>query len=376
MTTMKSMMVGGAAVVVLLGLLAGHDRYVAQVAVLQAYQQAEMARRAKAARQAATDQDVRRERDLAAATTDNRPQTSYAGLTNLEAFVTTAAHAAVPPNAQVRVTVDRFSEFDVLIILPEDPGQHSLLVWTQRLLKPTAKYVHSLTWAGPQTLLAVVDRATIEAVGDWQQLSAAGSARLLRTMQTTDQTDTPASTVSAPAPVEDGDAEVSPVARVLTRFSERVEEARVLLTKCGTLPSAHEVRSTDELKRQIKNLQDYAVAGQELERFFTNPGPELGPLLREEDGRLAEATLRHVGRAQPEARRLFTALEAHCTAAERFLSVMAKHWGAWEAVPSTDKIEFTTLEARTDFVREMKAATRSSAELGVAWRAWQRALAK
>lgn len=80
-----------------------------------------------------------------------------------------AAQSSAPTNARAQVSVDRFSEFTVIISRDPIFTTNEMIAACVKLLPHAAPYTHALRFAHGDKVIAELDRADIEFIEDWSR---------------------------------------------------------------------------------------------------------------------------------------------------------------------------------------------------------------
>src|SRR5688572_18176361 len=89
------------------------------------------------------------------------------------------ARACAPQGSVPHVAVDRFTEFTVVIDLPDQQPRLALAEIAQRLLTHSAQYFHHVRFSHDGNVLAQLDRRAIESIADWTKTTVPAVEKLL-----------------------------------------------------------------------------------------------------------------------------------------------------------------------------------------------------
>lgn len=119
---------------------------------------------------------------------------------SLSAMIHGVALACTPAGTRAAVTVDRFTEFDLVLALPGLETRLVLADCARCILEPCAPYLHSLRFTYDTNVLAALDRRQLDRVAQWD---GATRDQVLELFQAADQPRA-AGAVSGPGRNESG----------------------------------------------------------------------------------------------------------------------------------------------------------------------------
>jgi hypothetical protein len=274
------------------------------------------------------------------------------------------AVACAPAGTKISVNVDRFTEFDVAVVLPQRLPVDRLAVIAKALIERTVPYVHSLRFIHGDNLLAYLDVAEIEAETNWHmvslktvawRLSEAGKAGQITAANTTENTDdaqpkeeeTPAQTAFRKA---QADFKID--------YEEHFRLLRNLIQSLGRAAMIEGIQTHDQFVSQMKALAQNESDMADLQTFYLNQSADFVLLLRDDGVDPLLVTIYQRGmeddnlREAPIFDELFKALSAYVQQIREGLTTMDACRGEWSVDTQTHRVQFTTAQAREAYLNE------------------------
>lgn len=288
--------------------------------------------------------------------------------------------ACAPTDAVVSVTVDRFTEFDVAVVLNEKPTLASLAVLSRRLLQNTVPYVTSLRFIQGNTLLAELEDADIESVTNWNTLPDTAALALLQSAAERDQPVSPASDeTQTNQPQQDFGPDQPKIDQARDAFkedySEHVRRLNELVSQLNGAARLDTIKTSSQFQEQISWLDGVSPEISAERHYFINQEEALGKFLSQQG---LDAELINIFKRGYDERNaaqelaysdIFDALSDYQQQIRKFLTTMDDDRNDW-MIQDSGRIQFTNIEARnaysTAFAQVQRAAnevTRSFREL-------------
>jgi hypothetical protein len=295
------------------------------------------------------------------------------------------ARACSPLGSAPHVTVDRFTEFTVLIELPRKETNAVLAEIAHHLLLHSSQYVNTVRFSHRGTVLAQLDRRAIESIADWTKASAGSVEELLLNPEFSE----PPTFVGAVPPVEQPGPEpqnLPPEVQRQKMAEERFVEAyrradaqlRAAFEQQMAAINLAGVKLVSDLDERRKLLAEAERAAAEAKRVLANPVIEYERTLQQQqlDPVYIRAAVRTAAQTYGNSRgavaAMFAALDERSTCAGQFLTTMKGHFGAWTYQPFQDQIEFHDPTAERDYAAAIKRFNAASEALNQAIDRWIR----
>jgi hypothetical protein len=292
------------------------------------------------------------------------------------------AVACAPANTLVSVTVDRFMDFNIDLILPEPIALSRLAKISKQFLKYTFPYVHNVRFIQGDEVLAYLDDAAIESVTNWNTISAerlggmlaaglSGQTEWVAAATNDDNAVQPVQDL-APDQVKFNEAE----GMFKKHFNDHVHALNEIVGNLDHVSRLNSIQNKDEFQSRIVWLDELVSHLAAERKFFMNQSADMENLLR---GQGLDPLLIDIVKRNTKARNesespiltnLFDAVSAYCEADRAFLVSMKSQWGDWQAEPNSDMIQFTTPEARAAYKTGMDSIERSGGLVQRAFQAW------
>jgi hypothetical protein len=277
---------------------------------------------------------------------------------DIQQMIRQIALACAPTDATVSVTVDRFTEFDVAVVLNEKPALANLAAISRRLLQNTVPYVYSLRFIQGNSLLAELQDADIESVTNWNTLPDAAALALLQAAAERDQPASPGSD-EAQADQPPAQQDLSPDQTKINQardafkddYAEHVRRLNELVTQLNRAARLDTIQTSSEFETQISWLDGESSEISAERHYFMNQPESFGKFLSEQG--LDAELINILKRGQDEraaAQELaysdvFDALSEYQQQIRKFLATMNDYRNEWTTLDSS-RIQFTSVEAR------------------------------
>jgi hypothetical protein len=302
---------------------------------------------------------------------------------DIQQMIQQTAVACAPTDAMVSVTVDRFTEFDVAVVLNEKPSFTDLAGISRRLLQNTVPYVCSLRFIQGNSLLAELDDADIDSVTNWNTLLDAAALAVLQAAAERDQPVSPGSdeaqTNQAQAQ-EDLNPDQAKINQARDAFkddyAEHVRRLNELVARLNRSARLDDIQTPAQFQAQISWLDEASSEISVEKNYFINQPEAFGKFLRQQgvDAEVIKILKRGLddrAAAQELAYSdLFDAISEYQQQIRNFLATMNDYRNNWTTLGS-DRIQFANPETqnvyRTAFAQVQRAAdavSRSFRELG------------
>jgi hypothetical protein len=316
------------------------------------------AQREVAAHQAARERARRQEQELETAMGGPAAAAAKKPGISIAESIQGVARACAPRATQVRVRVDRFTEFSALLELPSRLEAPALAELARCILGHSSAYLHRLQFSYRGSLLGELDRRAIESVADWRSVTL---AEVQRAMATTEGRAEAVASVGSP-PLEPPPAEreaeqnLTPEARRQLQVSEAFHAS--MKTAHQRLSSALEshrqatdlagVGTLQDLEAKKTLLQQADALASQAEAVLVDPAAEYRRLL--EEARLDEVYVRSAVRTvalrydalRSATAEMFGKLAADLQSSNSLLEALEKHWGDWTYNAQQRKFSFLT----------------------------------
>jgi hypothetical protein len=298
------------------------------------------------------------------------------------------ARACSPPGSAPHVSVERFTDFTVLIDLPGQETNPALAKIAHCLLLHASQYLNGVRFSCRGRVVAQLDRRGIESAADWAKATAADVQKLLVEPDFSE----PPTFVGAVPPVEQPiqepqnlPPEVQRQKLAEERFVEAYKRAdaqlRSAIERQTEAIDLTGVKLAGDLDERGKLLAEAERAAAEAKRVLGDPVIEYERILQQQqlDPVYIRAAARTATQTYANSRRavarIFAALDERSTCARQFLATMKAHFGAWTYQPFQDRIDFHDPTAQQDYAAAIKRFKSASDALVGAVEGWIRASA-
>jgi hypothetical protein len=293
------------------------------------------------------------------------------------------ARGCSPAGSVPHVSVERFTDFTILIDLPRLETNAALATIAHNLLQHSSQYLSAIRFGYRGRLLAQLDRRGIESVADGAKVTAADVEKLLVGPEFSE----PPTFVGAGGPVEQQiqepqnlPPEVQRQKLAEERFAEAYRRAdaqlRSALEQQMAAVNLAGVKLVSDLDERGKLLAEAERAAAEAKRVLADPVIEYERILQQQqlDPVYIRAAARTAAQAHANSRRaaarIFAALDERSTCARQFLATMKGHFGAWTYEPFRDRVDFHDPAAQQDHAAAIKKFNTASEALASAIEAW------
>lgn len=301
-----------------------------------------------------------------------------------------AAFACAPTNADVRVEVERFTEFTISLSSERNLSTNQMIQVARELVPMAKPFLFALRFTVKGTVVAELDRSDIDFIDDWSRAQADRIAMLLAP--------------EVPAGVENDFAAIDRLkqerglAQALaespdlqpklqaaqTKLNEQVRKAfddlNAALTLSQKASSFGEVAKISDLDANQRDLTAALARAAAAKEFWNNVTNHWGGLLKAE-GVSSESydqlvnTLPLILRSDPSlTAKVFDALDARIESGRYFLKLAAERFGVWRFDMEKGQFGFTDEEYAKRFRRAQEQLTQDSHALENALRAWNESL--
>ncbi len=288
---------------------------------------------------------------------------------DLAGSITAVARHCLPTNAEVRVRVDRFTEFSLMITLPGPPLPRQLAAWSRCFLPHVGGPLGSVTFVHDGKVVGDLDRRALEAETDWEALS---ERELIARLVKSEAANPP----SEPAPVarvglgnEDETSDELLAVRQAYQVYAATDAAKVAefnaalqqLNAYGSLVGLPTRADVERRRQLIGHLEERL---RPLLLYFADPSAELDRELkvRNVDPVYARISVRNSRRdcqaGSVASSVVFAAFVGQVKSVGHFTEVMADQWGAWHLQADGQTIRFDSEAAQNAYQKvadEMKA---------------------
>ncbi len=202
------------------------------------------------------------------------------------------AIASAPADTEVSVTVDRFTEFDVALVLRQPLSLNEVAGITKVFLENTAPYVHSLRFIHGNEVLAQLKQDAIESITNWTAASADSIQTLLLISDTESEPRTAAMAAGDTSATQTDKKDLTPdqikIDQAQSTFTTHYNEHAHLLQKLAhELSQAAQLDSVSvsraQLKAQIASLIRSPRASQPNATFSLHQSADLEQLLESQN---------------------------------------------------------------------------------------------
>jgi hypothetical protein len=296
------------------------------------------------------------------------------------------ALVCVPAVSQVTARVDRFTEFDVVIVLARDASLSELSEWARCVLAQSAPYLYGLRFVRHDAVVGELDRRAIESVTDWSIAPLATvQERLVSMSAGAAQRSTNPSFMPSPvaASNEDQSDDAYRVQRATEAFNSSAAQNDAafngLLSLLNGATDLKQFRTQGQIREKRQQLQIAFEQFESAKRFLSNPSASYEALLRQQeiDPIFIQAATRDFRQrkfaAQQHMRRVLLAVDRQQSSVLEYLAVMEEQWGFWQTKPRSQMIEFETPDAQDAYRTAADQVQAAQAELEVALSDWNNA---
>jgi hypothetical protein len=303
---------------------------------------------------------------------------------DIQQMLEQTAIACAPIDAEISVTVDRFTEFDVALVLPDPLSFTQLAEISKSFLKNNFPYVSSVRFIQGNELLAQMDGTTIESVTNWNDISMDSVERLLITANSQNQPAARAVAGNNENPAHPTDENLDPEQTKINgaqskfnkHFREQVDSLQKLVADLDQAARLNSNLNQDHFQSRFTWLDQITSHISSEREFFLNQSAEMEHLLKDQglDPLLINIVTRGVSdRTQAETSifvNLFNAISAYQEQIRTFLAEMKEQEGEWDIDLNTQLIQFTTSAARDKYVLGSNLVANSAGMVQQAFQAW------
>jgi len=343
--------------------------------------------RAAAARAAAQARQAQAEADLVTFLGSPLAAATKNPALDIRQMLTQIATAIAPAGTRVAVTVDRFTEFDVALVLPNSPNLSQLATLAKNFLQNASPYVHGLRFISGNELIAELGGADIDSVTDWKTVSPDYLTGMLRGSSAAgpvEGTGAPTDAVAAGTPDEPESLDPDQARQRTAQKNFNDEYRRHVLHLNELLARLSQAIRLDNLPpngipARLAWLDQQTPLLDGEEDFLMNQDGALERALTEQgvDPLVVRILIREAtARRQPQIPRitpLFDRIYVYQSRIRQFLQAMADHPGDWTAQPEAGKIQFFTAAARDAYETGGAAVEASARDVKAAMQAWSEA---
>ena len=302
-----------------------------------------------------------------------------------------AALAVAPTNADVRVDVDRFTEFTIDFSSHTNLSTNEMITVARQLLPVANIYLNSVRFSVKGSVIAELDRQDIEYADDWAKISNDRIALLLareipmnpaqdagaieRLKQEQQFSEVLAADRSLLPKLRDAERQFS--AAVKAAYDE-LAAAIALAEKATSLADVHKPADLDLRK---KDLIQAAASAKKSQMFFANPQKSWRDALAAQtmpndavDNLQNSFTVLYSHDAA-KSNKAFEALQGRFESSKYFLEIAAEQFGNWEFNAEFGQFAFSTEELDRRFNRARNQLIADTQALESALRAWNEATA-
>jgi hypothetical protein len=288
-----------------------------------------------------------------------------------------SAIACSPTGTVVSVAVDRFTEYDVALTLPEALAPNSLAGIAQSLLKNGGPYIHDLRLLQGDRLLGYLDYTAIESVSNW---STATLGEVEGLLAANDESSAKGSSDAsgentAAVDLSPMQAKVRDAQRTFSdHYQEHVRRLNQLVTELSRASRLETIQSSAQFQSQMTWLDQTASQLEDERKFFRDPASELEQLLggQELDPLLIRILKRGAVEriASPLAYdNLFVSVSGYLNQTRTFLSKMDNWRGEWGVDPQAGMVHFSSANAQSAYVTYSALVQQSAQQVQQAIRA-------
>jgi hypothetical protein len=303
-----------------------------------------------------------------------------------------AALACVPTNADVRVEVDRFTEFTVTVSSSESFFTNQMTTVARQFLPLAKPYLYSLRFSVSGTVIAELDRADIDFIDDWSRAPADRVAMLLaREVPTSAQTDAAAIDLlkqerSLSKTLAESPDLAPKMQAAQSKFNEAIrksfDDLNAALTLSQKAVSLTDVNNHSEINARQRDLAAAAGRASAAREFWKNPRGKWSEILDNEKifgepFNQLRASLPLIFRDDPNlSAKVFDALDAKLESSRYFLKLAAEKVGVWRFDMEKGQFGFTDEEYAKRFRRAQDQLSQDSQALENALRTWNEFLTR
>ena len=281
---------------------------------------------------------------------------------NIEPMLRQTAIACAPAGTTVLVTVDRFTEFDVVLVLPEVLGSDRLAEISRSLLENGNPYVHTVRFFEDNRLLAYLNHAAIESVTNW---SSASAEAIKAALVQGDAMEQPVANVDRDAaggnPRDETD--LNPVQiKIQTaehNFSDdskqHVNRLNEIVTRMDKAVRMEGIQTHLQFQLQMTGLDNLQSQLSDERKFFLDQASDFEHRLDEQQLDPLLISILKRGVAERNAPRLhdyknlFDSLSNYLQQIRTFLNQMEDAQGQWSVDTQTGLIQFSSEEVRDTY---------------------------
>jgi hypothetical protein len=267
------------------------------------------------------------------------------------------AQACAPRGTRVRVRVDRFTEFTLVLELASPLHEAALAELAHCILAYSATYVDRLQFSLRGNVLAQLDRRAIESVSDWSQINPGDVQRLLAIPNIENRTAdfTSEDRESLPESDEDAASNQTPEDKVQDEAFERFQASMTAANK--RFQSALklqfqaleqiDVGQREDLAANHGMLQQAETLAAQARPVLENPSGEYRSILLAArlDSAYVNSAARTVAQRYDSMRtataEVFNQLSNHRRSADALLVSLARHFGDWSYDSQQRGIKYT-----------------------------------
>jgi hypothetical protein len=295
------------------------------------------------------------------------------------------SRACTPAGANVSVSVDRFTEFEIKVFLNRQVDTHSLAEILLCIMRANAPFTKSVLLIWADKVIAELDEHTIGAVKDWTSTTPEQLERMFRSEESAAVPVT--STGATQRPDSDSDSATSSerqaVRESLAEYDKTrkyvFEQLNRIVKMQDSLVELNGFRNSADFKDRVSKLSADGADLKAAREFLLNSVPEYRRLLQSKnvDPLVVKILCRDASeRGNLEAPYLTALLDAigdRSRGAARFLEIMQSQFGNWSVQQGAGMINFESStvrdiyrQAKADF-EEMTRAVSGASESMAAW---------
>ena len=268
--------------------------------------------------------------------------------------------ACAPPGSRVRVHIDRFTEFTLVIELPQPTNLFTMASISHCILAYRAAYVHRLQIVQGGSIVAELDRQAIESINDWWNPPADEVQQLLSMSRGGTNMAREKLRVDSPRQeTEEQRRNLTPEGRRLTTAEQRFQammdaghaDFRSALDRLQEATEFSAARPSVDLETRRAGLRQAVELARTARAALEDPAAHYGQALREAgvDEVYSRGAVRTVA-ARYDPLRTVTAealrrLGLASTAGSMLLEVLGQHAGQWSFDVARRAFRFHSAEA-------------------------------
>ena len=294
------------------------------------------------------------------------------------------ARACAPAGTEVSVTVDRFTEFEVTMVLSGPSTFTRLAEISKCFLTNCIPYVHSLQFIQGNEVLAGLNGVAIESVTNWNDVSVESVQELLLAAGTQSQPAAVSLTKNdGNTALTDGE-DLAPDQIKLSEaqntfkkhFADHVRVLNELVTNLSQAAQLDSFKSRDQLQSRINSLDQLGLRLAAEREFFMNQSADLERLLNDQgfDPLLISIIKRDFNKQnkaeEPILTNLFDAISGYQSQIRAFLTSMESHWGEWVVENNTHQFQPTTSAANDAYVLGEESVRQRAESVQDAFQSW------